>query len=120
MDKCPLWMDIGSGLVVDSADENRHILMDYISETKEIVPIADNNWSITPIDGDVNVTFTTSPEAKAYIKQDSNITYTNQTDNQGIILTVIPSFLARLDMFYIDNMVWFLLLIPCFGQYSCY
>ncbi|QCJ44297.1 GGDEF domain-containing protein [Bacillus sp. S3] len=31
-----------------------------------------------------------------------------------IILTVIPGFLARLDMFYIDDMVWFLLLFPCF------
>ncbi|MFK9091930.1 diguanylate cyclase domain-containing protein [Bacillus salipaludis] len=31
-----------------------------------------------------------------------------------MVLTVIPGFLARLDMFYIDDMVWFLLLIPCF------
>ncbi|WP_066067108.1 GGDEF domain-containing protein [Neobacillus soli] len=31
-----------------------------------------------------------------------------------IVLTVIPGFLARLDMFYIDDMVWFLLLFPCF------
>ncbi|ETI70203.1 GAF sensor-containing diguanylate cyclase/phosphodiesterase [Neobacillus vireti LMG 21834] len=31
-----------------------------------------------------------------------------------IVLTVLPGFLARLDMFYIDDMVWFLLLIPCF------
>lgn len=73
----------GSELVVDSADENRQILMDYISETKEIVPTADNNWSIAPIDGDVNVTFTTSPKAEAYIKQGSNISYTNKTDDNG-------------------------------------
>jgi 2',3'-cyclic-nucleotide 2'-phosphodiesterase/3'-nucleotidase/5'-nucleotidase len=73
----------GSELVVDSNDENRQILMDYISETKEIVPTADKNWSIAPIDGEVNVTFTTSPQAEAYIQQGSNITYTNQTDAQG-------------------------------------
>ncbi|HWI46700.1 MAG TPA: bifunctional 2',3'-cyclic-nucleotide 2'-phosphodiesterase/3'-nucleotidase, partial [Rummeliibacillus sp.] len=33
----------GSELVVDSADENRQILMDYISEKKEITPTADHN-----------------------------------------------------------------------------
>ncbi|MBS4211646.1 bifunctional 2',3'-cyclic-nucleotide 2'-phosphodiesterase/3'-nucleotidase [Neobacillus rhizophilus] len=73
----------GSELVVDSADESRQILMDYISEMKEITPTADNNWSIAPIDGDVNVTFTTSPNAEGYINQGSNITYTNKTDDKG-------------------------------------
>lgn len=73
----------GSELVIDSADENRQILMDYISELKEITPTADNNWSIAPIDGNVNVTFKTATNAEAYIKQDSNITYTNKTDDNG-------------------------------------
>ena len=31
-----------------------------------------------------------------------------------IVLTISPGFLARLDMYYIDDMVWFLLLFPCF------
>ncbi|GHI00409.1 GGDEF domain-containing protein [Neobacillus kokaensis] len=31
-----------------------------------------------------------------------------------LLLTIIPGFLARLDMFYIDDMIWFLLLFPCF------
>ncbi|WP_163100424.1 bifunctional 2',3'-cyclic-nucleotide 2'-phosphodiesterase/3'-nucleotidase [Peribacillus alkalitolerans] len=73
----------GSELVVDSADENRQILMDYISEMKEITPTADNNWSIAPIEGNVNVTFTTSPNAEAYIKEGSSISYTNKTDDKG-------------------------------------
>ncbi|MDR0137780.1 bifunctional 2',3'-cyclic-nucleotide 2'-phosphodiesterase/3'-nucleotidase [Metabacillus idriensis] len=73
----------GSELVVDSADENRQILMDYISEMKEITPTADNNWSIAPIEGNVNVTFTSSPLAEGYIKAGSNISFTNQTDSQG-------------------------------------
>jgi 2',3'-cyclic-nucleotide 2'-phosphodiesterase / 3'-nucleotidase / 5'-nucleotidase len=73
----------GSELIVDSADENRQILMDYISEMKEITPTADNNWSIAPIDGTANVTFTTSPKAEAYIKKGSNTTFTNQTDDKG-------------------------------------
>jgi len=73
----------GSELVVDSADENRQILMDYIREMKEITPTADQNWSIAPIDGDVNVTFTSSPVAEKYLKEGSNISYTGKTDKDG-------------------------------------
>lgn len=73
----------GSELVVDSADENRQILMDYITEMEVITPTADNNWSIAPISGKVNVTFTTSPEAAKYLNEDSNISYTGNTDDKG-------------------------------------
>ncbi|MGC5327446.1 bifunctional 2',3'-cyclic-nucleotide 2'-phosphodiesterase/3'-nucleotidase [Brevibacillus sp. SYSU BS000544] len=73
----------GSELVVDSADENRQILMDYISEMKEIVPTADDNWSIAPIDQPVKVTFTSSPKAESYIEEGSNITFTNELDDKG-------------------------------------
>ncbi|MBM6616303.1 bifunctional 2',3'-cyclic-nucleotide 2'-phosphodiesterase/3'-nucleotidase [Bacillus suaedaesalsae] len=71
----------GSEMVVDSADENRQILMDYISEMKEITPTADQNWSIAPISEDVNVTFTSSPKAEQYAGGD--ITYTGRTDLKG-------------------------------------
>ncbi|WP_243297563.1 bifunctional 2',3'-cyclic-nucleotide 2'-phosphodiesterase/3'-nucleotidase [Bacillus litorisediminis] len=73
----------GSEIVVDSADENRQILIDYISEEKEITPTADNNWSIAPISADVNVTFKTSPNAEQYIGEDSPFSYTGQTDSKG-------------------------------------
>lgn len=73
----------GSEYVVDSADENRQILMDYISEQKEINPTADNNWSIAPISGNVNVTFTSSPKGADYLQPSSNITYTGETDDKG-------------------------------------
>ncbi len=73
----------GSELVVDSADENRQILMDYIAEIKEVTPTADNNWSIAPISGDVNVTFKTSPKAEQYIPEGSPFTYTGTTDSNG-------------------------------------
>ncbi|CAH0344577.1 bifunctional 2',3'-cyclic-nucleotide 2'-phosphodiesterase/3'-nucleotidase [Bacillus sp. CECT 9360] len=73
----------GSEYVVDSADENRQILMDYITEVKEINPTADNNWSIAPIYGDVNVTFTSSPKGANYLNADSKISYTNRTNDQG-------------------------------------
>ncbi|WP_462410891.1 bifunctional 2',3'-cyclic-nucleotide 2'-phosphodiesterase/3'-nucleotidase [Neobacillus sp. Marseille-QA0830] len=73
----------GSELVIDSADENRQILMDYISEVGTITPTADNNWSIAPIPGDVNVTFTSSPEGANYTKDSGNISYTGKKDAQG-------------------------------------
>ncbi|MEH7223660.1 5'-nucleotidase C-terminal domain-containing protein [Bacillus sp. JJ1566] len=73
----------GSELVVDSADENRQVLMDYISEVKEITPTADGNWSIAPISGDVNVTFTTSPKAEQYIMEGSPFSYSGKTDSKG-------------------------------------
>jgi 2',3'-cyclic-nucleotide 2'-phosphodiesterase / 3'-nucleotidase / 5'-nucleotidase len=73
----------GSQYIVDSADENRQILMDYISEMGEINPSADMNWSIAPIYGDVNVTFTSSPKAEEYAQLTNNITYTGQVDDKG-------------------------------------
>lgn len=57
--------------------------MDYISEMKTITPTADNNWSIAPINGNVNVTFTTSPKAEEYINTNSKISFTNNTDQAG-------------------------------------
>ncbi|MFC4100873.1 bifunctional 2',3'-cyclic-nucleotide 2'-phosphodiesterase/3'-nucleotidase [Paenibacillus xanthanilyticus] len=73
----------GSTLVVDSADENRQVLMDYITEQKTINPSADKNWSIAPIAADVNVTFTSAPSAKEYLAANPNITDTGKTDEKG-------------------------------------
>jgi 2',3'-cyclic-nucleotide 2'-phosphodiesterase / 3'-nucleotidase / 5'-nucleotidase len=52
-------------LVVDSADENRQVLMDYISEKGEINPSADQNWKIASVGKDVNLTFKSAPDAQA-------------------------------------------------------
>ncbi|MFC7371422.1 bifunctional 2',3'-cyclic-nucleotide 2'-phosphodiesterase/3'-nucleotidase [Fictibacillus iocasae] len=73
----------GSEYVVDSAEENRQILMDYITEVKEINPTADNNWSIAPIQGNVNVTFTSSPKGEEYLPEGGKITYTGKTNEKG-------------------------------------
>ncbi|MEO3945362.1 bifunctional 2',3'-cyclic-nucleotide 2'-phosphodiesterase/3'-nucleotidase [Gorillibacterium sp. CAU 1737] len=74
-----------SKIILDSPDENRQILMDYITAKKEINPTADNNWSIAPIKGgeSLNVTFTTAPVAEKYAKDTTNITYTGKTDDKG-------------------------------------
>ncbi|WP_370568939.1 bifunctional 2',3'-cyclic-nucleotide 2'-phosphodiesterase/3'-nucleotidase [Fictibacillus sp. 23RED33] len=73
----------GSEYIVDSADENRQILMDYITEMKEITPTADNNWSIAPIGGNANVTFLSSPNGQKYTSETGKIQYTNKTDANG-------------------------------------
>jgi 2',3'-cyclic-nucleotide 2'-phosphodiesterase len=73
----------GSEYVVDSADENRQILMDYISEVKEITPTADNNWSIAPIGGNTNVTFVSSPNGQKYLTEGGKISYLNKLDPKG-------------------------------------
>jgi 2',3'-cyclic-nucleotide 2'-phosphodiesterase / 3'-nucleotidase / 5'-nucleotidase len=73
----------GSKYIIDSPDENRQILMDYITQSKTINPAVDNNWSIAPISGNVKVTFTSSPKAEVYAKQTNNITYLNKLDDKG-------------------------------------
>ncbi|MCL6457723.1 MAG: bifunctional 2',3'-cyclic-nucleotide 2'-phosphodiesterase/3'-nucleotidase [Gorillibacterium sp.] len=73
----------GSKYIIDSPDENRQILMDYITAQKEVNPVADNNWSIAPIAGAANVTFTSSPLAEKYAKLTTNISYTNKLDDKG-------------------------------------
>ena len=66
-----------SNLAFHSPDESRQVLANYISEVSkrdgQVVPTADNNWRIAPIDTDVelNVVFETSPSDKAasFIKE---------------------------------------------------
>ncbi len=72
-----------SPVVVDSQDENRQVLMDYISEQEKIVPTADNNWSLAKIAGKPNVTFTSSPAGANYLEENSPYSYTGKTDANG-------------------------------------
>ncbi|WP_019120128.1 bifunctional 2',3'-cyclic-nucleotide 2'-phosphodiesterase/3'-nucleotidase [Brevibacillus massiliensis] len=59
----------GKNIVVDSPDETRQIIIDYITSNKTINPTADNNWSFVPIKGDVTVTFRTSVDAKPFAEK---------------------------------------------------
>ncbi|SFB55564.1 2',3'-cyclic-nucleotide 2'-phosphodiesterase / 3'-nucleotidase / 5'-nucleotidase [Cohnella sp. OV330] len=72
----------GSTLAVDSQDENRQVLMDYISQMKTVSPSADGNWTFAPIKGKVNVTFTSSPAAAKYAAQ-TNGKITDSGDTKG-------------------------------------
>ncbi|MEJ8545711.1 bifunctional 2',3'-cyclic-nucleotide 2'-phosphodiesterase/3'-nucleotidase [Brevibacillus borstelensis] len=71
----------GTTIVIDSPDENRQIVIDYILSQKEINPAADNNWSFAPIKEKVNVTFTTSPDAKPFAEKMSHLKFVNTLEN---------------------------------------
>ncbi|QHT63819.1 bifunctional 2',3'-cyclic-nucleotide 2'-phosphodiesterase/3'-nucleotidase [Paenibacillus lycopersici] len=73
----------GAPIVIDSATENRQVLMDYITAQHTINPSADGNWSIAPIAGDLNVTFTSSPAAAPYLAENPQITSLDRTDDKG-------------------------------------
>ncbi|MFD0050294.1 bifunctional 2',3'-cyclic-nucleotide 2'-phosphodiesterase/3'-nucleotidase [Actinomycetes bacterium NPDC127524] len=71
-------------IVVDSPDENRQVLMDYISSTGKINPSADSNWSIQPINKDITLTFKSSPDAEKAAAQTKTIKYLAPlTDDKG-------------------------------------
>ncbi|MED1798949.1 bifunctional 2',3'-cyclic-nucleotide 2'-phosphodiesterase/3'-nucleotidase [Brevibacillus porteri] len=67
----------GKNIVIDSPDENRQIVIDYILNQKNIDPAADNNWSFAPVNAKLNVTFTSSPDAKPFAEKLSNIKFIN-------------------------------------------
>jgi len=71
----------GSNIIIDSPDENRQVVIDYILANKEINPTADNNWTFAPVKGDVNVTFITSPDAKPFAEKLSNMKYITTQEN---------------------------------------
>ena len=53
----------GSTIIVEAPQTNRQVLVDYILDNGRIDPAADGNWGFAPIDGDVTLTFETSPAA---------------------------------------------------------
>lgn len=71
----------GSNIIIDSPDENRQIVIDYILTNKEINPAADNNWSFAPLKDKVNVTFITSPDAQPYAEKLANMKYITTLEN---------------------------------------
>ncbi|MFD2369849.1 bifunctional 2',3'-cyclic-nucleotide 2'-phosphodiesterase/3'-nucleotidase [Brevibacillus sp. GCM10020057] len=71
----------GKNIVIDSPDENRQVVIDYILSEKTINPAADQNWSFAPINAKVNVTFTTSPEAKPFAEKMSKLKYISTLDS---------------------------------------
>jgi len=56
----------GSSIVVDSPDENREALMQYLRSAGTLDPSADNNWAIQPVPG-VALRFSSSSAAIAQL-----------------------------------------------------
>lgn len=65
----------GSNIIINSPDENRQVVINYILSEKTINPAADENWSFAPITGNVNLTFTTSPDAKPFADKMPNLKF---------------------------------------------
>lgn len=63
----------GKNIVLDSPDENRQAVLDYIVENKTINPSADGNWSFAPIPSNPLVVFDTSPSSKAAAAADPRL-----------------------------------------------
>lgn len=70
-----------SKIIIESPDENRQVIINYILSEQTINPAADQNWTFTPIRANVNVTFTTSPDAQAYLEQMPNLKFISELEN---------------------------------------
>ncbi len=68
-------------LVYASADENREAITNYIKETGEITPTADNNWKIKSVNTNSVVTFKSHKDAKNYIGSTNKIGLLENYDN---------------------------------------
>ena len=56
----------GQNIVLDSPDENREAIIQYMVAQSKINPTADNNWKLSPIPGQ-SVLFLSSPNAEKYL-----------------------------------------------------
>ncbi len=65
----------GSNIVIDSPDENRQVLIDYLAETEIVNPSADSNWSFTDLPGEVAATFESAADAREAIPGGAPITF---------------------------------------------
>ncbi len=65
----------GSSIVIDSPDENRQILIDYLTETGTVNPSADANWTFTDLPGEVTATFESAAAAQGAIPEAANVTF---------------------------------------------
>jgi 2',3'-cyclic-nucleotide 2'-phosphodiesterase/3'-nucleotidase len=65
----------GSNIVIDSPDENRQIIIDYLTETETVNPSADDNWSFTDLPGDVTATFESAAAAQEALPEDAPVTF---------------------------------------------
>ena len=65
----------GSNIVIDSPDENRQVLIDYLAAEKTVNPSADDNWSFLDLPGEVTATFESAVAAQDAVPQGANVTF---------------------------------------------
>lgn len=66
--------------VIFYQDENREAVIDYLETIDQIEPFADNNWSISPVEG-AKMIFETSIKGKDHIGDDPRIKYLAPTED---------------------------------------
>ncbi|MGG2095573.1 bifunctional 2',3'-cyclic-nucleotide 2'-phosphodiesterase/3'-nucleotidase [Bacillus sp. S13(2024)] len=70
-------------VILQSPDETRQIIVEYMKQMKTINPTADKNWAFKTVTGEkLNVTFDSSPNAQKYIEKDGNISYVGPSENE--------------------------------------
>lgn len=78
----------GDNIVINSPDENRQVLVNYIQDSDSINPKADNNWSFAPIDGDPTLTFVSSPKAQKFAEDNDAVEYMSTRDDGFAVYSV--------------------------------
>ncbi|MBA2176150.1 bifunctional 2',3'-cyclic-nucleotide 2'-phosphodiesterase/3'-nucleotidase [Halobacillus locisalis] len=71
----------GDNVVIDSPDENRQVLVNYIQDSDSINPQANGNWSFAPVEGDATLTFVSSPKAQKYAEDNDRVDYLATRDD---------------------------------------
>ncbi|CAG9610859.1 Trifunctional nucleotide phosphoesterase protein YfkN [Bacillus rhizoplanae] len=70
-------------VILQSPDETRQIIVEYMKQMKTINPTADKNWTFKTVTGEkLNVTFDSSPNAQKYIAKDGDISYVGPSENE--------------------------------------
>lgn len=84
-----------SKVVLESPDENRQVLIDYlrmmdmVSSNKQVNPSADGNWRITPVPG-VRLTFLSASSAQRYLPGQPNIRLIKDNGDGSALYELVP------------------------------
>lgn len=62
-------------VIIQAPDEVRQAVLQHLMNNKTITPTANNNWSLVPVAGDLNITFKSSPVGKDFIDGHKRIKY---------------------------------------------
>lgn len=75
-------------VIIQAPDEVRQVVLQYMLEVGNIVPQADYNWSIVPIDGNVKLVFKSSPLGQDYLDQYPSISFIKMLDDGYALYSV--------------------------------